>query len=136
MRNSFDLRAAYVLTIAGLEGQLFLTGENLLNFYRQDREPKIFASEIAAHEANGNTLINDLIEYRTNPALQKPPKYSLRDAITFLMKNLINIAFQISKKGLVLSSLAIILLISNHTLHRLMSRVYLSIQIGGNRMNA
>ena len=36
-----DLRAAYVLTIAGLEGQLFLTGENLLNFYRQDREPKI-----------------------------------------------------------------------------------------------
>ena len=31
------------------------------------------------------------------------------------MKNLINIAFQISKKGLVLSSLAIILLISNHT---------------------
>ena len=52
-----DLRAAYVLTIAGLEGQLFLTGENLLNFYRQDREPKIFASEIAAHEANGIHLL-------------------------------------------------------------------------------
>ena len=101
MRNSSDLRAAYVFTIAGLEGQLFLTGENLLNFYRQDREPKIFASEIAAHEANGNTLINDLIEYRTNPALQKPPRsIHFRDAITFLMKNLINIAFQISKKGL------------------------------------
>ena len=69
-----DLRAAYVLNIAGVEGQLFLTGENLLNFYRQDREPKIFASEIAAHEANGNTVINDLIEYRTNPVLQKPPR--------------------------------------------------------------
>ena len=56
-----------------------------------------------------------MIEYRTNPALQKPPRSIHRDTITFLMKDLINIAFQNFKKGLILSSLAIILLISNHT---------------------
>ncbi len=69
-----DLRAAYVFDLSGWEGQLFLTGENLLNFYRQDREPKIFASEIDAHAANGNTLINSLREFKTNPLVQKPPR--------------------------------------------------------------
>ena len=69
-----DLRAAYVFDLKGWEGQLFLTGENLLNFYRQDREPKIFASELEAHTANGNSLINTLPEFKTNPLVQKPPR--------------------------------------------------------------
>lgn len=69
-----DLRAAYVIEVFGWEGQIFLTGENLLNFYRQDREPKIFASEIEAHAANGNTLINSLEEFKTDPLIQKPPR--------------------------------------------------------------
>lgn len=69
-----NLRSSWTLEIAGAKGQLFFLGENLLNFYRQDREPKIFASEIKAHEDNGNTLINTLVDFRTNPTVQRAPR--------------------------------------------------------------
>lgn len=69
-----DLRVGYRVEFYGVTGQLFLTAENLLNFYRQDREPKIFDSEIEAHNSNGNNRINTLTEYLTNPALQPAPR--------------------------------------------------------------
>jgi outer membrane receptor protein involved in Fe transport len=69
-----NLRAAYGVDLFGIRGQVFFLGENLLNFYRQDREPKIFLSEIDAHNNNGNSLINSLVEFKTNPVVQKPPR--------------------------------------------------------------
>ncbi len=69
-----NLRAGYRVEFYGVKGQLFFTAENLLNFYRQDREPKIFDSEIEAHNSNGNDRINTLTDYRTNPVLQPAPR--------------------------------------------------------------
>lgn len=69
-----DLRAAYRLQLAGTETQLFFNARNLLNFYRDDREPKITQREIEAHQANGNTRINSLTDFRTNPAVQPAPR--------------------------------------------------------------
>ncbi|WP_169332186.1 TonB-dependent receptor [Gracilimonas tropica] len=69
-----DLRIGYRVELYGVTGQLFFTAENLLNFYRQDREPKIFESEIEAHISNGNSRINSLRDYLTNPVLQPAPR--------------------------------------------------------------
>lgn len=69
-----NLRSSLSVELAGVTGQVFLLGENLLGFYRQDREPKIFASESLAHEQNGNGLINSLVDFRTNPAVQRAPR--------------------------------------------------------------
>lgn len=69
-----NVRAAYKLTAFGVKGQLFALGENLLNFYREDREPKIFAIEIESHNDNGNNLINSLVDFRTNPLVQRAPR--------------------------------------------------------------
>ncbi len=69
-----DLRAAYRLQIIGTETQIFMVGKNLLNFYRNDREPKITRREIQAHEDNGNTRINTLTDFRTNPIVQPAPR--------------------------------------------------------------
>jgi outer membrane receptor protein involved in Fe transport len=69
-----DLRAAYRMQIYGTETQLVLNARNLLNFYREDREPKITSREIQAHQQNGNTLINTLEAYRNNPLVQPAPR--------------------------------------------------------------
>ena len=69
-----DLRIGYRLQINGTTGQLFLTGENLLNFYRQDRDPKIFDTEILAHDENGFDRINTLTEFLDNPQRHPAPR--------------------------------------------------------------
>ena len=62
------------MQIYGTETQLVLNARNLLNFYREDREPKITSREIQAHQQNGNTLINSLEAYRNNPLVQPAPR--------------------------------------------------------------
>lgn len=69
-----DLRMGYRLVVNGVTGQLFMTAENLLNFSRNDRDPKIFDTEIEAHNANGFDRINDLVDFRTNPLRQPAPR--------------------------------------------------------------
>lgn len=69
-----DLRAAYRLQVRETEAQLFFTARNLLNFIRDDRAPKITQREIEAHQSNGNTRINTLTDFRTNPVVQPAPR--------------------------------------------------------------
>jgi len=69
-----DLRLGYRLQVNGVEGQLFMTVENLLNFNREDRLPKIFESEIEAHNDNGFDRINTLTDFRTSPLRQPEPR--------------------------------------------------------------
>lgn len=69
-----DMRAGYKVNLAGTEGQIFLTIENLLNFYRTDREPIILPANIEAHNINGNDRINTLRDFRTNPLAQPAPR--------------------------------------------------------------
>ncbi len=69
-----DMRAGYKVNISGVEGQVFLTIQNLLNYYRTDREPIILPSEIEAHNENGNNRINSLVEFRRNPLAQPAPR--------------------------------------------------------------
>ena len=69
-----DLRLARVVALGGVRGQVFLIGENVLDAYRDDRFPRLFQTEIQAHEANGLGRINSLREFRYNPAVQSRPR--------------------------------------------------------------
>ncbi|RMH63673.1 MAG: TonB-dependent receptor [Bacteroidetes bacterium] len=69
-----DLRLARVFTAGPARGQLFLIAENVLDFYRDDRFPRLFQTEIQAHRDNGLARINDLRDFRYNPIVQPPPR--------------------------------------------------------------
>ncbi len=69
-----SLRLGYVLNVGNIRSQVFLIGENLLDYHRSDRFPRLFPTEIQAHEANGLGQINSLTEFRYNPAVQPPPR--------------------------------------------------------------
>lgn len=69
-----NLRAGYRVTFKDTEGQLFFSAENLLNFFREDREPKIFQNEIDNHIASGNSIINSRTDFLTNPLVQPRPR--------------------------------------------------------------
>ncbi|MGB3544156.1 hypothetical protein, partial [Rubrivirga sp.] len=77
-----DLRASRGLEVAGVNAQLLVIGENLLDFYRADRFPIIFPAEEAAHAANGLAQINTLSDFRYNPVLQPAPR-SVRVGLQF-----------------------------------------------------
>ena len=77
-----DLRASRGVTVGGVEAQLLVIGENLLDAYRADRFPSVFPSESAAHLANGLGRINTLESFRYNPAVQPAPR-SVRVGLQF-----------------------------------------------------
>lgn len=71
---NMDLRLGYRLVVSDFEGQLFMTVQNLLNANREDRLPKIFDSEIQAHNDNGFNRINTLTDFQTSPLRQPAPR--------------------------------------------------------------
>ena len=77
-----DLRASRGLTVAGVEAQLLVIGENVLGFTRDDRYPIIFPTERQAHVDNGLARINSLDAFRYNPTVQPAPR-SLRVGLQF-----------------------------------------------------
>lgn len=72
-----DMRVARVINVGDLSIQTFFQGENLLDFIRDDRFPKLFQSEIRAHRDNGLERVNTLEELLNNPIVQPRPR-SLR----------------------------------------------------------
>ncbi len=73
----FDIRVGRVVRVGDLAVQTFFQGENILDFIRDDRFPKLFQSEIQAHRDNGLERINTLEELLNNPIVQPRPR-SLR----------------------------------------------------------
>ena len=69
-----DLRVGKVIPVGGVRGQVFAIAENVFDFYRDDRFPRLFQTEVAAHAANGLARINTLREFRYNPIVQPRPR--------------------------------------------------------------
>jgi len=69
-----DLRVARNFKLNALTGQFYVFGENLLDFYRRDRRPRLYIRDIEAHDQNGKNSINSLQEYRSNPAVHPAPR--------------------------------------------------------------
>jgi outer membrane receptor protein involved in Fe transport len=69
-----DLRLARNFKLSGFTGQVYLFGENILDFYRQDRRPRLYIRDIEAHNQSGKNVINSLEEYRSNPAVHPSPR--------------------------------------------------------------
>ncbi len=69
-----DLRLSRNFKLNGITGQVYMFGENILDFYRQDRRPRLFIRDIEAHNLSGKNIINSLEEYRSNPAVHPSPR--------------------------------------------------------------
>jgi outer membrane receptor protein involved in Fe transport len=69
-----DVRLSRIVRLAGVRGQVFVTGENLLDSYRPDRLPQLPQREIAARREAGLDRINTLDAFLSNPALQPRPR--------------------------------------------------------------
>jgi len=79
---TLDLRLAYLIKINKVVGQLFLQGENILDFYRKDRFPRIYPFEIDIHNSTGRNQINSIQDYRRSPLVQIAPR-SIRAGFQF-----------------------------------------------------
>lgn len=77
-----DMRVARIINLGNLSVQTFFQGENMLDFIRDDRFPKLFQSEIRAHRENGLERINTLEELFNNPIVQPRPR-SVRVGMQF-----------------------------------------------------
>lgn len=69
-----DLRIARNFNMNGFKGQVYLFGENILDFYRQDRRARLYIRDVEAHNQSGKNIINSLEEYRNNPAVHPNPR--------------------------------------------------------------
>lgn len=69
-----DLRAAYIMDIQGIQTQLFLQAQNILDFYRDDRFFRLYRNDILSHQSIGKDRINSLREYRLSPTIQTAPR--------------------------------------------------------------
>jgi len=69
-----DLRIARNFNVSGFRGQVYLFGENILDFYRQDRRARLYIRDVEAHNQSGKNSINSLEEYRNNPAVHPNPR--------------------------------------------------------------
>lgn len=69
-----DLRVGKVIPVGGVRGQVFAIAENILDFYRDDRFPRLFQTEVEAHQDNGLGRINSLRAFRYNPIVQPRPR--------------------------------------------------------------
>jgi outer membrane receptor protein involved in Fe transport len=78
----FDMRMSRIIRIGGTRGQLFIIGENLLDFYRTDRYPNLRRDEIEASRASGIERVNSREDFVRNPMVQPVPR-SLRAGIQF-----------------------------------------------------
>ena len=69
-----DLRLARNFNVNGFKGQVYVFGENILDFYRQDRRARLYIRDVEAHNQSGKNVINSLEEYRNNPAVHPNPR--------------------------------------------------------------
>lgn len=70
----FDLRMSRIFRVGQTDVQVFLIGENLLDFYRTDRYPNLRRDEIEASRQSGIEQVNTREEFVRNPLVQPTPR--------------------------------------------------------------
>lgn len=70
----FDFRMSRVVRFGDTRAQVFIIGENILDFYRTDRYPNLRRDEIEASRASGIERVNTREDFVRNPIVQPTPR--------------------------------------------------------------
>ncbi|MCH8494577.1 MAG: TonB-dependent receptor [Balneolales bacterium] len=70
----FDIRMSRIVRFGDTRAQIFIIGENLLDFYRTDRYPNLRRDEIEASRQSGIEQVNTREEFVRNPLVQPTPR--------------------------------------------------------------